>query len=173
MSKNRIHNWATPIKSKKETTPTEKKPRKKRLLKKKKIDNEMKKIVKKAKAKKDDADVDLPWDEPKKKDNQKQTSNLGVELALDCPVCRTVDSCDCEENDRAFIRRTRFENDVEKVARCNRCEAPMSVIYLPRGALKNEPHRLSQFSALYACSLCSYDSLATIVSRIGNGANGG
>lgn len=80
-----------------------------------------------------------------------------------CPVCKKPSGCACEEGDREFVLRTRFEASVDKVARCPRCGAPLSVFYVPRPGSAIEPGtgklRLSQFSALHGCSVCATDAI--------------
>ena len=88
---------------------------------------------------------------------------FAIDLSMECPVCRGLEDCGCEEEDRSFVRRTRFENDVKKVARCPRCAAPLSVVYLPRPGAAATPFRLAQFEAVYACSCCHTEALATAV----------
>lgn len=82
------------------------------------------------------------------------------DLSTECPVCRSLDGCECDEEDRTFLRRVRFEDDVKKVARCPRCQAPLSVLYLPRPGAR-APFRLPEFTALWGCSICHGVSLAT------------
>lgn len=96
-----------------------------------------------------------------KSDTETAAGALGLNLAMECPVCRSLKSCDCEEEDRAFVRRTRFEAEVKKVARCARCQAPLSVLHLPRPG-SAPPYRLAQFVAVYSCVPCSAESLATV-----------
>lgn len=105
-----------------------------------------------------------PWEEPvvDKDPAPTQTRAFGIDLSMECPVCRKFETCECEEEDRTFMRRIRFEDDVKKVARCPRCKAPLSVVYLPRpGAAP--PFRLSQFEALHACSCCHTEAVACAV----------
>lgn len=109
---------------------------------------------------------DVPW-EPQDKTHA-AAAELGIDLASECPVCRSLDPCECEEEDRSFIRRTRFEEDVKKVARCPRCRAPLSVVYLPRANSPTCPaeHRLPEFVAVWACACCHAPTLAATL-RIG------
>lgn len=92
------------------------------------------------------------WEEPE------------VDPAASCPVCRSFEECECEESDRDFVKRTRFENDAKKVARCSICERPLSVVYVRRpGPQASPPYRLSQFDAIYGCSGCAGPGLATVL----------
>lgn len=76
-----------------------------------------------------------------------------VDLASECPVCRSLAACACTETDRAFVRRVRFESDVSAVARCPRCRSPLSVIYVRRpGSIGDS---LSGFAAIWACVFCA------------------
>ena len=94
---------------------------------------------------------------------EQAAAKFEIDISMECPVCRSLEACGCEEEDRAFVRRTRFQADVKKVARCPRCEAPLSVVYLPRPGIKSVPFRLAQFEALYACSCCHNHALATVI----------
>lgn len=89
-----------------------------------------------------------------------------INLALECPVCRSLDPCECEEEDRSFQRRVRFEEDVKKVARCPRCQAPLSVLYLPRPGA-HPPYRLSCFTSAWGCAVCNGPGIATIALQVG------
>lgn len=84
---------------------------------------------------------------------------------VDCPVCRSSDRCGCTENDRAFVRRTRFEVGVERVARCSICRAPLSVAYVRRPGVNDAPYELSEFHAVYCCGVCSPAALCSILLR--------
>jgi len=119
---------------------------------------------------------DDPEDEATETPTEAVARAFSIDLSLECPVCRSTDPCSCEEADRSFVRRVRFEDDVEKVARCARCRAPMSVVYLPRPGAEVDPpagagdpggYRLSQFAALHACSVCHGDGLAAAACRAG------
>lgn len=84
----------------------------------------------------------------------------GIDIASECPVCRKMNGkCKCEEDDRTFFRRTRFENG-DKTARCPRCKAPLSSVYVPRPGAK-KPFRLPQFTVVWGCVPCHGDALAT------------
>lgn len=93
---------------------------------------------------------------------EKVAKDLGLDLRMQCPVCRSLDACDCDEDDRTFVLRTRFEEKIEKVARCPRDQAPLSLLYLPRPGAR-PPFRLSQFTATYGCAVCHGDALATVL----------
>lgn len=97
---------------------------------------------------------------------RKKAASLHTDITSECPVCRSISECDCEEADRSFIRRVRFEDDVKKVARCNRCQAPLSVVFIRRASVPlKESYRLSEFCAMYGCSVCAGDSLASLTLR--------
>jgi len=122
------------------------------------------------KAKEDDLDLDdletlrisdeILAEKPDTDGLFKDNDGIGIDLSTECPVCRSLDGCDCEEEDRTFLRRVRFEDEVKKVARCPRCQAPLSVLYLPRPGAR-APFRLPEFTALWGCSICHGVSLAT------------
>lgn len=101
-----------------------------------------------------------PWEEPAVE--VKAARAFGIDTSMECPVCRSLEECECEEDDRTFARRVRFEDDVKKTARCPRCKAPLSVVYLPRPGAK-PPFRLSQFEALWSCSCCHTEAVACAV----------
>lgn len=101
----------------------------------------------------------------------------------ECPVCRSTSACLCSEDDRAFVRRTRFDADVQRVPRCGVCASPLSVIYLPRVTLspgtKGSPPRLrldtppvmpgsnvpslAGYGAIWACAVCQGEALAAVI----------
>lgn len=91
---------------------------------------------------------------------------LGLDLASECPVCRSLEPCECDEEDRSFVLRTRHEHDVKRVPLCQVCLGPLSVIYVRRrGVTGPPPYRLSQFSALWGCAGCEGDGLAGLAER--------
>jgi len=89
---------------------------------------------------------------------------IGFDVRSECPVCRSCDGCECDEEDRSFVRRLAFETG-DKVARHPVCGAPLSVIYLPRPNAGEGPYRLPQFTALWGCSVCTGDALAQILTK--------
>jgi hypothetical protein len=91
----------------------------------------------------------------------------GIDLARECPVCRSLDPCECEEPDRAFVRRARFLPGVAGVPRCPRCRAPMSTFYVPRrGTSREELPELKRHTALTACVPCRGDAVAAVLDAI-------
>jgi hypothetical protein len=125
------------------------------------------KPVKKAAVKKKEPEVDESLEALKAK-AAKVTSTRTVtaetkvafDVKAECPVCRTLGCKDCDEDERTFVRRTRFEADAKKVACCPRCQAPLSVLYVPRPGAK-APFKLSNFAAVHGCALCHGDGLAS------------
>ncbi len=115
------------------------------------------KTSKAAESETEDMEDLLDTAEPKRKKKAKKsateeaTEDLGVEPSLECPVCRDMGGdCKCPEEDRAFVRRTRFGADVKDVGRCPRCGCPMSPLYLPRPG-QEPPYELSQIEAVWTC----------------------
>jgi hypothetical protein len=84
---------------------------------------------------------------------------------IECPVCRSVDRCGCSEDDRTFIRRMRFEGNVEKVAKCSICQSPLSVAYVRRPGIDTPPYELSEFYPIWCCASCSPEAFATVIIR--------
>jgi len=120
----------------------------------------VKKAAKKATSEADIEDLldELPdGDEPKKPGAKRGD----VAAVSECPVCRSIDDCACNEDDRAFTRRTRFESDVETVSRCPRCGLPLSVLYVPRAGT-SAPYDLSHAAAIYACVVHGGAGIATV-----------
>jgi len=138
-----------------------------------------KKRVKKTKKVEPEDDLgldDAPWEEeagdPKKVGKTKAeevAESLSIDLSSECPVCRSLEACECEEEDRAFTRRVRFAADVKDVARCPRCQAPHSVLHLPRPGSGPGPYRLSQFVPVWGCAVCHPTALATVLLAQGRG----
>lgn len=110
-----------------------------------------------------------PWDDPAKL-VEDVASQIGVDLSRACPVCRSLECCDCTEQDRSYIRRIRFTADVEGVARCEKCRAPLSTIHVLARPKGGPPYGLEQFDAIYGCARCSGAGLATMVLYESNGA---
>lgn len=117
---------------------------------------------KKAKAKAED-DFDINLDEPPwETEEEKVADQIGIDLAMECPVCRSLEACECEEPDRSFLRRIRFEEDVKKVARCPRCQTALTAVLLPRPGTE-PPHDLAHMVAIWGCVCCSGPALATVI----------
>ncbi len=102
---------------------------------------------------------------------ERAAQDLGLDLSKECPVCRSLDTCECDEEDRTFVLRTRFDHDVKRVALCQRCFGPLSVVYLlvRHGG---PPHRLAQFEAVYQCVQCAGYALAQVVQSEATAAMG-
>lgn len=101
---------------------------------------------------------------PKREDDTKERDEiseaLGIDIANECPVCRKMSGkCKCDEDDRTFYKRTRFE-DGDKTAICPRDGAPLSSIFLPRPNAK-PPFKLPQFVVVWGCAVCHADALST------------
>lgn len=122
------------------------------------------KLKKGKKTKKVEKGAEKP--KPKLEETAKE---IREDLALECPVCRSLEACACEEDDRTFQRRCRFEHDVKKTARCPRCHAPLSVIYVPRPGTR-PPYRLPCFNPVWGCSICHGSSIAAVASGVGRGS---
>lgn len=89
-----------------------------------------------------------------------------VDRLAECPVCRSNNPCGCDETDRGFTRRTRFEQGDKRTPRCRTpgCWAPLSVIYLLRsGAPEQGPWGLSHFVSTWGCALCSSVELTQVI----------
>lgn len=150
--------------------PKDEKAKKTKKTKKKTKKKKTKKVTKKAKQGKaedldygiDDAgdggDVETPpWEE------KPGAPELRIDLSSECPVCRSLEDCECEEEDRSFLRRVRFSADVKQVPRCERCQAPLSVLYLVRPGVEpgDTGFRLAHFVAVHGCAICHGTALAT------------
>lgn len=86
---------------------------------------------------------------------QEAAAEIGLDLSRECPVCRSLEECTCEEPDRAFFRRTRFLPGVSGVPRCPRCRGPMSTFYVPRfGTAREALTELKNYGSLTACVPC-------------------
>lgn len=94
-------------------------------------------------------------------------AQLGLDLSRECPVCRSLDPCECEEPDRAFVRRARFLPGVAGVPRCPRCRGPMSTFYVPRlGTARENLPELKNHGALTACVPCDGAAVGATLSAI-------
>lgn len=83
-------------------------------------------------------------------------------LTAECPVCRSLEDCPCEEGDRDFVLRTRNEGEASKVPTCPSCGAPKSVVYLKKPG-KTGAGGLKDYSSLWACGGCYAESLASVL----------
>lgn len=145
-----------------EPEPEDEEPEPEKVVKKKVV----KKTRKKTKKKTAEDKLEEVLEEAKgTKKVEKTAEDIGVDLALECPVCRSLEGCDCTEEDRSFVRRVRFEEEVTKVARCPRDNSPLSVIYLARPGTK-PPHDLSHFTAIWGCVTCRPIGLATVLASV-------
>lgn len=91
-------------------------------------------------------------------------ADLKLDLSRECPVCRSLERCDCSEVDRAFFRRTRFEPGVSGIPRCSSCRGPISTIYVPRhGDHLTDMPSLANFGAIHGCVICQGGALAAIL----------
>ena len=103
------------------------------------------------------------WDSPQPKEKtrtEREAKALGVDLRLECPVCRSVKGCDCTEDERAYQRRIRFTEGVKAVPRCEICACPLSCLIAPRPGA-TPPFELIETAAIYGCANCSGVALAT------------
>lgn len=95
-------------------------------------------------------------------ETERVAQRLGIDISTQCPVCRTLESCSCTEEDRSFQRRIRFEHDVEATALCQRCGGALTCVLIPRAGT-NPPFDLSHMAPVWGCAHCHGASLATVL----------
>lgn len=157
MARRRVRSWSQPEAKKK------KKKKKRRKVGDRAmeiVDRQVKKVPKGPGLGKEDPSE--PNDEV-----ERVAQRLGIDLSLECPVCRSLEECECTEEDRSFQRRIRFEAD-EKTPRCQRCSGALSCLLIPRAG-SSAPYDLSHMVPVWGCVSCHGASLATVLVNASRG----